>query len=63
MDISKMISIGDIRCCPICDSPIMDGEGWDVVSAHSYVQLVHTNCLDLNDDDVAPGHNEPETKS
>lgn len=41
--------------CPICDEPIMSGEGSNVVVAHGYKFLVHSACLEdaeEEDDDL-----------
>lgn len=52
MDITGMILETDAdQCCPLCDNPIMNGEGWDVVTAHGAVLLVHSGCIAEFDDE------------
>lgn len=38
-------------CCPLCDNEISEFDRSHVVTAHGSQYLVHTNCLEPEEDD------------
>lgn len=48
LDVTELLEIDDLTCCPLCDNGIQAWEGSAVVLAHGVKQLVHEVCLEIN---------------
>ena len=45
IDVTELLEIDDLLCCPLCDNGIQAFEPALVVLAHGAKQLVHEECL------------------